>query len=268
MNKTENKRFSILFLVAFILFTSLGFYCNLYKEQITISISGKNTKVSTFKKTVKELLNEQKIKYDSDDKIIPGLNQETKDDMDIKVVRVDIKNTKEYEVVPFETKIIEDKDLLKGVTKVIQDGNYGKRELSYNLVFEDDKLINKELIYKNIFVNPVAKIIKKGTKEVLSLTSRGDFSRINEYKHMNVVATAYAGDTITSTGTRPKWGTIAVDPRVIPYGSKVYIPRFDMIFKAEDCGGAIKGNKIDIFMNSESQCNTWGRRSIDIYIIK
>ena len=83
---------------------------------------------------------------------------------------------------------------------------------------------------------------------------------------MKVVATAYAGDTITATGTKPKWGTIAVDPRVIPYGTKVYIPQFNMTFVAEDCGGAIKGNKIDIFMNSKSECRTWGRRTIDIYI--
>ena len=83
---------------------------------------------------------------------------------------------------------------------------------------------------------------------------------------MNVSATAYSGDSITATGTRPKWGTIAVDPRIIPYGTKVYIPKFNMTFVAEDCGGAIKGNKIDIFMNSKSECRTWGRRTIDIYI--
>ena len=62
--------------------------------------------------------------------------------------------------------------------------------------------------------------------------------------------------------------TIAVDPSVIPYGSKIYIPQFDQYFIAEDCGGGIKGNKIDIFMNSESQCNNWGKRTIDIYIVE
>lgn len=81
-------------------------------------------------------------------------------------------------------------------------------------------------------------------------------------------ATAYSGHTITATGTVPKWGTIAVDPTVIPYGTKVYIPQFDKYFIAEDCGGGIKGNKIDIFMNSESQCNNWGKRTIDIYIVQ
>ena len=84
---------------------------------------------------------------------------------------------------------------------------------------------------------------------------------------MSVVATAYATGTITATGTKPKWGTIAVDQKVIPYGTKVYIPKFNMTFTAEDCGGAIKGNKIDIFMGSETDAYSWGRRTIDIYIL-
>lgn len=84
---------------------------------------------------------------------------------------------------------------------------------------------------------------------------------------MNVKATAYAGDTITSTGTTPKWGTIAVDPSVIPYGTKVYIPEFDKVFVAEDTGSDIKKNRIDIFMDTEDHCNKWGVRNIDIYIL-
>ena len=86
---------------------------------------------------------------------------------------------------------------------------------------------------------------------------------------LQVKATAYAGDTITSTGTVPKAGyTIAVDPSVIPYGTRVYIPEFDKVFVAEDCGSAIKGNRIDIFMESEAKCNEWGVRNITIHILQ
>ena len=84
---------------------------------------------------------------------------------------------------------------------------------------------------------------------------------------ITVNASAYSGHTITATGTVPKWGTIAVDPSVIPYGTKVYIPMFDKIFIAEDCGGAIKGNKIDIFMNSAEETKNFGRRNIEIKIL-
>ncbi len=96
--------------------------------------------------------------------------------------------------------------------------------------------------------------------------SRGDYYKDIGTK-LDVEATAYTGDTITSTGTVPKWGTIAVDPKVIPYGTKIYIPYFDEVFVAEDCGSAIKGNKIDIFMDNAKNMNDWGRRNIDIYIL-
>lgn len=86
--------------------------------------------------------------------------------------------------------------------------------------------------------------------------------------HMVVESSAYCTGTITSTGTKPRWGVIAVDPNVIPYGTKVYIPQFNQVFVAEDTGSAIKGNKIDIFMNSKSEALNWGRRNIDIYVLK
>ena len=100
---------------------------------------------------------------------------------------------------------------------------------------------------------------------------------INRYKYdlqqskartkMTVFATAYSGDGITSTMIKPYWGVIAVDPSVIPYGSLVYIPCFDKYFLAEDCGGAIIGKRIDIFMNSEVKCRKWGKRTIEIEIV-
>ena len=91
---------------------------------------------------------------------------------------------------------------------------------------------------------------------------------IQNGKHMKVSATAYSNDPITATGTKPTEGrTIAVDPKIIPYGTKVYIPQFDRVFIAEDCGSAIKGNRIDIYMNDYNRCMDWGIKTIDIYII-
>ncbi len=86
-------------------------------------------------------------------------------------------------------------------------------------------------------------------------------------RKINVVATAYTGYSTTSTGQKPVWGTIAVDPKVIPYGTKVYIPKFNKVFIANNTGGAIKGNKIDIFMNTKKECYSWGRKNIEIHIL-
>ena len=87
-------------------------------------------------------------------------------------------------------------------------------------------------------------------------------------KKLRVGATAYTNDPITSTGTKPTEGvTIAVDPNVIPYGTRVYIPQLDTIFIAEDCGSAIKGNRIDIYMDDYNKCMEWGYRDITIIVL-
>ena len=93
-------------------------------------------------------------------------------------------------------------------------------------------------------------------------------------RKMKVKATAYTGSPAeggeyTYIGTKCRENhTIAVDPKVIPLGTRVYIPQFGKVFVAEDTGSAIKGNKIDIFMNSYDRCMEWGFRTITIYILK
>ncbi len=88
---------------------------------------------------------------------------------------------------------------------------------------------------------------------------------------MVMEATAYAGDGITASGNGTNrnpngYSTIAVDPRVIPLGSRVYVEGYGYAI-AHDTGGAIKGNRIDLFMNSEAECNSWGIRSVKVYIL-
>lgn len=111
------------------------------------------------------------------------------------------------------------------------------------------------------------KYIKVSGNSSSSNTSQNNSNNNQVVRKMNVVATAYTGYSTTSTGQKPVWGTIAVDPKVIPYGTKVYIPKFGRTFIANNTGGAIKGNKIDIFMNTKSECYNWGRRTIEIQIL-
>lgn len=96
-----------------------------------------------------------------------------------------------------------------------------------------------------------------------------------ECKTQTFVITAYCpcrkccgkwANGITSTGVKAQAGrTIAVDPRKIPYGTKVIIDGHTYV--AEDCGGAIKGNRIDIFFNSHSEALQWGRRTKQVTIL-
>jgi 3D (Asp-Asp-Asp) domain-containing protein len=122
---------------------------------------------------------------------------------------------------------------------------------------------------KALETNSKLQEVKPVTKIERRVNARNVNTKSTRCKSMRVGATAYYGDTITSTGTTPIVGsTIAVDPKVIPYGTRVYIPEFNKIFIAEDCGSAIKGNRIDIFMNSYDECIEWGFRNITIYILE
>lgn len=113
--------------------------------------------------------------------------------------------------------------------------------------------------------NDVSYLEKKLNKEISN--NKISKTKVASGQLMTFEATAYSGDPITATGTVPKVGrTIAVDPRVIPYGSKVYIEGMGT-FIAEDCGGAIKGNIIDIFMGSKEECRAWGRRKVQIKVL-
>lgn len=114
------------------------------------------------------------------------------------------------------------------------------------------------------------------TTETIPITTEETNTTVCESTHNNLIyigtfeATAYANDTITSTGSVPIVGqTIAVDPDIIPYGTKVYIEagNYSGYYVAEDCGGAIQGNMVDIYMSSESECIAWGRRDIEVYIV-
>ena len=153
----------------------------------------------------------------------------------------------------------------------LSDGNEGwisgdyvltESQANNNQQVKEDKPAT--LVQQNNEVVAVEKneVKKEEAKKEEATTSTNKNGRL-----MTVNASAYSGHNITATGTTPKWGTIAVDPSVIPYGTRVYIPKFDMVFTAEDCGGAIKGNKIDIFMNSESDCVNFGRQNIEIQIL-
>lgn len=94
---------------------------------------------------------------------------------------------------------------------------------------------------------------------------------------LQVKATAYDAcyaccgktDGITRSGKKARAGdTIAVDPAVIPLGTKLYIPKLGKVFTAEDTGGKIKGNRIDIFMNDHNQARDFGMQNLQAFVLK
>lgn len=92
-------------------------------------------------------------------------------------------------------------------------------------------------------------------------------------KRMTVKASAYTtakdeGGMWAFNGEKLKVGEhIAVDFKVIPMNSLVYIPQLGKVFKAVDTGSAIRGAKIDILMATKQQCKNWGVRTIEIIVL-
>lgn len=101
-------------------------------------------------------------------------------------------------------------------------------------------------------------------------TSRGSWTRT---RVLDMIATAYTaspsengGSTRSATGNSLIFGVVAVDPRVIPLGTKLYVEGYGFAY-ACDTGGAIKGNRIDLLMPSRSASNQWGRRHVKVHVL-
>jgi len=101
-----------------------------------------------------------------------------------------------------------------------------------------------------------------------------DNTKIKNNKHIIMEATAYTKSVeegtqrgITRSGTEVSRGTVAVDPRAIPLGTRLYVDGYgDAI--ALDTGGAIKGNRIDLYMETKKEAFEWGRRQVKVWILK
>lgn len=120
---------------------------------------------------------------------------------------------------------------------------------------EIDKL-EKEIITQNAETN-------KRLDELKLLQKKQEESYLGVFE-----LTAYCMGTRTATGTKPTPNrTIAVNPKVIPYGKKVYIEGYGT-YIAEDCGGAVKGNIIDIYMKGYDNCIKFGRRKAKVYLVE
>lgn len=118
-------------------------------------------------------------------------------------------------------------------------------------------------------VNTVAEVVEEPERENIVETSYG---AINYSNVMSMEATAYlptdgSGAGITATGIRATYGVVAVDPRIIPLGTKVYIPGYGVALAA-DTGGAIKGYKIDLCMETYKECMRFGRRNVTVYVLE
>jgi len=222
-----------------------------------ITADGETFDYKTLEKTVGEALKEEGIKLGKLDIVEPGLKKPVKNGMTIVVKRVVVEKEVVEEVIKFKTIKKEDPTMNEGKKKVVQEGKNGKAKVTYRVTYIDGKESKRKKIKSEVITPRKNKIVKVGTRVTIDGFA---YSR-----KLVVKAYSYTGGGRTAMGTQARVGEIAVDPKVIPLGSKVYIEGVGVRY-AEDTGGNIKGNTIDIYMNTMSECKNWGVRYVTIYI--
>lgn len=222
-----------------------------------VTADGKTKKYKTLCRTVGDALKDCGIKVGDADIVTPGLETEIGDDLEVVIQRVTTKQETVEEDVKFNTIEKDDSSMNQGESKVVTEGVNGKDKVTYEITYIDGVESERKEVSRETVTAAVDKVIANGTK--ISFDGKS-YSR-----KLVVKAYSYTGGGRTAMGTKARVGEIAVDPRVIPLGSKVYIEGVGARI-AEDTGGNIKGNTIDIYMNSVSACRKWGVRTVTIYI--
>ncbi len=255
------------------------------KRAVPVYITADNnrTEIMTYRDTVKELLSESTVKPDSNDRLV-GADPEDKisSGMELKIVRVSEQVVGETQSIPYAVQKKANKRMDEGTERVLQPGQEGILEKFYKVVVEDGKEVSKRLLNEKVLMDPVNMIMEFGT--VLNYTtSRGDVFRYS--KVMDMKATAYTAsfkDTgkspghpqfgICATGMKARKGVIAVDPKVIPLYTRLYVeivgdtPDYGYCI-AGDVGGAIKGKKIDLYYDSQDYVDRFGVKKVKVYIL-
>ncbi|MCT79645.1 DUF348 domain-containing protein [Listeria monocytogenes] len=248
--------------------------------QLSLQNGTKKDTVWTTKTKVSDLLAEKNIKLDQDDRVSPAKDSNLKEKMTVEVTYVNSKAEKKNEQVKFETVYKEDDSLNKGVEKVVQEGKHGEKVVEYKVTFENGKEKKRDVIKENVTSNKTDKVVVRGTKEKVvatqvsnsssSASSSSSSAPASGGKTYRMESTAYSGGGITAYGinlsANPGLKVIAVDPRVIPLGSKVWVEGYGEAI-AGDTGGVIKGNIVDVYFPNESQCYSWGRRMVTVKVL-
>ncbi len=265
-----------------------------YTFPVSVVSGNETTVVKTSENTVSEILKLAGIKVGKDDIVEPSLDSVIKAKATVNYFNVEYVSGSYTEVIPCSLDTVYSASQEKGVNTVIQ-GTDGTKQVYYTTkrvngkdvetVVNDVKVLSNAVNGKQIIGTATPKKIAVTTSEqvksVSTLTSSVPIqldengTPINYKSHMTVQATGY---TYTghrcSTGVTPQPGYIAVNPRVIPYGTKMYIKTADGSFVygyavAADTGGFVKSRptNIDLFFATRSAAVSFGRRSIEIYIL-
>lgn len=270
--------------------------------QVTINDGGDEETVWTTGGTVGELLNNNDISLDDEDKLKPAKDKKVNQDRPITITRIEKVTNEVKETVDYQVEEREDSSLEKGKEKVIAEGHDGVIVKTFEVTKENGEEVNRDLINEDIEQESEKRIVALGTKEKEqepalttvssesshnssqntsnsdnntnnSNTNNSSNSEGGNVMHMN--ATAYSADCsecsgVTATGidlnSNPNMKVVSVDPSVIPLGSKVHVEGYGTAVTG-DTGGHIVGNRIDLHLPSKGAALDFGRKTVKVKIL-
>lgn len=259
------------------------------EHDVKISADGK-TFVVKCAGTVGDALSAANVDLSDEDLINIGLGERLNDNTEIVVNRVDIVEETQLETIKYATKYQEDDSRSIGYSEVVVSGEAGEVETTLRHVYVDGELVSSSVIDEDITA-PVDEVIVVGTKEYnpiddfsishlnapldLTLDENGvptSYSKVLTGKSCAYSARDGAG---TASGRKAMVGYVAVDPKIIPYGTELYITTVDgsAVYGyaiAADTGTALLDGRIlvDLFMESYEASCKWGARQVNIYILE
>ena len=191
-----------------------------------------------------------------------------KSDATAPVATEEVKEVVQREPIPYPTLRKSSSELRSGSSKTVSAGINGEKQVTYRVTLKDGVEAGREPISSKLLKNPIPEVVTMGSRTALS--SRGYLSG---RKMIVMFATGYSpnpsengGSSRTSTGLKIGHGIVAVDPKFIPLGTRLYIEGYGHAV-AGDTGGAIKGNRIDLGHDTSSASNHFGRKKVKVFIL-
>jgi 3D (Asp-Asp-Asp) domain-containing protein len=168
--------------------------------------------------------------------------------------------------VPFTVLVRQDAGLPIGIVRIARPGRDGVARLLVYRLYQGPRLVASTVVGERMEIPPQPELVLRGALEV----ARGSLSGPVQ-GHLTVLASAYWANPawsngMTATGVPVHLGSIAVDPSVIPLGTRLYVPGYGYGV-ADDTGAAIQGDRIDVYFPTESAALDWGLRTVTISIL-
>ena len=216
----------------------------------------------SYRATVGEALKDLKIPH-RHGQVYPGLHEPLVENMQVYVLRDNEELHFSEASLDIPVKYEEDYNLNFGTESVSTEGKAGTAKVVSKRVKNNDGSHSVQELTRHVLVEPETKIIRKGM--AMSVYTPEGYKRYT--RKINAHASAYvATGNRTAIGLVPYEGIVAVDPRMIPMYTKMYIPGYG-IAMAGDTGGDMVGHRVDLFFNDYHRAIQWGRRDIEIYIL-